>query len=63
MITEKELMDLRKKRKIWQLRKNIVLEKMASVRCPFRTGKPADEVIAQLDAVIVKIADLKGASR
>jgi hypothetical protein len=63
MITDKELLVLRKKRKVWQLKKNIILEKLASIRCPFRTGKPADEVIFQLDACVVKIADLKEASK
>jgi len=63
MITEKELSVLRTKRKIWQLKKNIALEKLASVRCPFRTGKPSDEVIAQLQGVVVKIDELKGASK
>ncbi len=53
------LLLLRKKRNNWALKKKIIMESMAAIRDPYRTLRPAHEVLEQLEEVGEKIARLQ----
>lgn len=54
-----ELLLLRKKRKNWALKKQIIMESVGGIRCPYRTDRPCAEAVMQLEVVREKISRLQ----